>query len=105
MNESMQDLMNNPINSSFDDEQSSSYLDADALWLILADGKPHSVADLCNQLKTDAGGINRYRMTLPENVRENLKQGDGFWQLKSPSVVFRKAILWNLLKPKKFLSA
>ena len=91
MNESMQDLMNNPINSSFDDEQSSSYLDADALWLILADGKPHSVADLCNQLKTDAGGINRYRMTLPENVRENLKQGDGFWQLKSPSVVFRES--------------
>lgn len=91
MNETMENLLNNPINNSFDNEQSSSYFDSDALWLLLADAKPHSVADLCNQLKTDAGGINRYRLALPDNVRENLKQGDGFWQLKTPSVVFRES--------------
>ena len=90
MNETMNDLLNNPINSS-NNEPNSSYIDADALWLLLADAKPHNVADLCNQLKTDAGGINRLRMALPDNVRENLKQGDGFWQLKTPSVVFRES--------------
>ncbi|MBO7381188.1 MAG: biotin--[acetyl-CoA-carboxylase] ligase [Neisseriaceae bacterium] len=89
MNETMNDLLNNPIPSS-NNEPNSSYIDADALWLLLADAKPHNVADLCNQLKTDAGGINRLRMALPDNVRENLKQGDGFWQLKTPSVVFRE---------------
>ncbi|MBR0128424.1 MAG: hypothetical protein IJM09_01270, partial [Neisseriaceae bacterium] len=91
MNETMENLLNNPINNSFDNEQTSSYLDSDALWLLLADAKPHSVADLCNRLQTDAGGINRYRLALPDNVRENLKQGDGFWQLKTPSVVFRES--------------
>ncbi|MBP5788637.1 MAG: biotin--[acetyl-CoA-carboxylase] ligase, partial [Neisseriaceae bacterium] len=90
MNETMNDLLNNPIPSS-NNEPNSSYIDADALWLLLADAKPHNVADLCNQLKTDAGGINRLRMALPDNVRENLKQGDGFWQLKTPSVVFRES--------------
>ena len=64
--------------------------DANVLWSILSDGKPHNVADLCIELNTDAGGLNRLRLMLPENVRESLKQGDGFWQLRSPSVVFRQ---------------
>ncbi|MBR7059888.1 MAG: biotin--[Neisseriaceae bacterium] len=64
--------------------------DANTLWSILSDGKPHNVADLCIELNTDAGGLNRLRLMLPENVRESLKQGDGFWQLRYPSVVFRQ---------------
>ena len=64
--------------------------DANALWSILSDGSLHSVANLCAELNTDAGGLNRLRLMLPENIRESLKQGDGFWQLRSPSVVFRQ---------------
>ncbi|MDO5687146.1 MAG: biotin--[acetyl-CoA-carboxylase] ligase [Neisseria sp.] len=60
----------------------------DALWVMLADGEPHRVADLCAALDVDAGGLNRLRLMLPETVRDTLKQDDGVWQLRAPSVVF-----------------
>lgn len=63
---------------------------SEVLWALLADGTPQHVADLCAALAVDAGGLNRLRLSLPDTVREALKQDDGIWQLRAPSVVFRQ---------------
>lgn len=60
---------------------------------ILADGKTHFVADLCQQLAVDVGVLNHLRGTLPEYIASRLKQLDDCWQLREPVVYFTQSQL------------
>lgn len=60
----------------------------DNLALILADGQAHLVANLCQQLAVDVGGLNILRSKLPDYFMQRLKQLDDCWQLREPVVYF-----------------